>query len=162
MTAGGKAAKEEAVGYFLNSYNCAQSVLLTMARRHKVKSNLIPKIATGLGGGVGLCGSICGALTGGILAIGMEYGSNEPSQKERAKCYELAGQLYKRFERLQGTVLCRDLIGYDLSKTEELDRARTAKAFEKKCPEFVRTVVQILLDLESKTDRSTVKRRSPG
>ncbi len=160
MTAEGKTAEEEAVRYFLNSYNCAQSVLLTMARRHKVKSDLIPKIATGLGGGVGLCGSICGALTGGILAIGIDYGSNEASQKERAKCYELAGQLYRRFERLHGTVLCRDLIGYDLSKTEELDRARAAKAFEKKCPEFVGTVVQILLDLEKRTDSSAVKRRT--
>jgi len=141
---------EEAVRNFLKGYNCAQSVLLTIASHNKLKNTLIPKIATGFGSGISRCGSVCGALTGGVMATGMKYGTNKPSQEERAKCYELAHELYTKFAQRHGTVLCKELIGYDLSITEELDKAKSEKVFEKKCPDFVRTVAQILMDFDTK------------
>jgi C_GCAxxG_C_C family probable redox protein len=54
------------------------------------KSELIPKIATAFGGGIGRCGSLCGALTGGVMAIGIKHGTNEPSPEKRLKAYEVA------------------------------------------------------------------------
>ncbi len=149
-----KDAAEEAIRNFLNGYNCAQSVLLTIANHHKIRNALIPKIATGFGGGIGRCGSVCGALTGGVMALGMGYGTNNPSQEERAQCYELAHELYTKFAQRYETVFCNELIGYDLSKPEELDKARSEKIFEKKCPDFVRTVVQILMDFDAKNKPS--------
>jgi hypothetical protein len=70
---------EKAVKRFLDGYNCAQSVLLTMFEFWNGENALIPKIATGFGGGIGRCGSVCGALTGGVMALGVKYGTNEPS-----------------------------------------------------------------------------------
>ena len=139
---------EEAVTDFLGGYNCAQSVLLTIASHDRVKNTLIPKIATGFGSGIGRCGSVCGALTGGVMAIGMRYGTNKPSQKERAKCYELTQKLFAKFKERHGVILCKVLIGYDLSKPEEADKARDEKVFEKKCPDFIRTVVQTMMDFD--------------
>jgi C_GCAxxG_C_C family probable redox protein len=145
-----KEVAEEAVTKFLNGYNCAQSVLLTIASHDRVRSTLIPKIATGFGSGIGRCGSVCGALTGGVMALGMKYGTNKPSQEERAKCYELTRELYTKFAKRHGTVLCKELIGYDLSRAKELDKAKSDKVFEKKCPDFVRTVVEIIMDFDVK------------
>jgi C_GCAxxG_C_C family probable redox protein len=138
---------EKAVKYFLEGYNCAQSVLLTMFEHWNGKNELIPKIATGFGGGIGRCGSVCGALAGGVMAIGIRYGTNEPLVEERLKSYEHARTLYKQFELKHGSVLCRELIGYDLSDPKDLKEARNAKVFENKCPDFIRTAVEILVDL---------------
>jgi len=138
---------EKAAKRFLEGYNCAQSVLLTMFERWNGKSDLIPKIATAFGGGIGRRGSVCGALTGGVMALGIKYGTNEPSLEKRLKAYELAHKFYKQFERQCESVLCRELIGYDLSNPEELEKARKTNVFEEKCVNFVRKAVETLLEL---------------
>jgi len=138
---------EKAVKRFLEGYNCAQSVLSTMFEHWNGENELIPKIATAFGGGIGRCGSICGALTGGVMAIGIKYGTNEPFLEKRLKAYELAQKFYKQFERQHGSVLCRELIGYDLSNPEGLEKARESKVFEEKCVNFVRKTVETLVEL---------------
>jgi len=71
---------------------------------------LVPKIATAFGGGIGRCGSVCGALTIGVMAIGIKYGTSEASAEKRLRAYELARKAYGRFEKRHGSVLCRELI----------------------------------------------------
>jgi C_GCAxxG_C_C family probable redox protein len=139
---------EKAVKKFLEGYNCAQSVLSTMCEFWNIRSELIPKIAAPFGGGIGLRGSVCGALTGGVMAIGIKYGDNEPLSKNRLKAYELAGIVYKEFEKRHGTVLCRELIGYKLSNSEDLEKAEKARVFEKKCVNFVKTMVETLAEID--------------
>ncbi len=143
-----EALSEEAVKHFLDGYNCAQSVLLTLSEHWESKNELIPKIATGFGGGIGLCGSVCGALTGGVMAIGIKYGANQPSAEERRKCYDLSQQLYRKFEQKHGSTLCRKLVDYDLSDSMELEKAKKANVFEEKCSEYIRTVIEILIKFD--------------
>jgi len=138
---------EKAATRFLEGYNCAQSVLLTMFEHWNGENELIPKIATAFGGGIGRCGSVCGALTGGVMALGIKYGTNEPSLEKRLKVYKLAQKFYKRFEKQHGSVLCRELIGYDLSVPEELEEARRARILEEKCVNFVKEAVETLIEL---------------
>jgi C_GCAxxG_C_C family probable redox protein len=140
---------EKAVQRLNEGYNCAQSVLLTMFEHWNGRSQLIPKIATGFGGGIGRCGSVCGALSGGVMALGIKYGSNEPSVEKRLRAYELAQKLYKQFEKNHGSVLCQVLIGYDLSNPEELEKAKKAKVFDEKCVNFVRKTIESMLELVS-------------
>lgn len=139
--------REKAVNRFLEGYNCAQSVLLTMFEHWNGENVLIPKIATAFGGGIGRCGSVCGALTGGVMAIGIRYGTNEPSVEERLKAYNIANKFYKRFETRNKSVFCKELIGYDLSKADELEKARKKNVFKEKCVNFIRAAVELLLEL---------------
>jgi len=139
---------EKAVRHFRDEgYNCSQSVLLTMAEHWKCRNELIPKVATAFGGGMGRCGSVCGALTGGLMAIGIKYGTNEPSPEKRSRAYKLAEELYHRFEKQNGTVMCRELIGLDLSDAEQRKKAQEEHVFGKKCTVFVRSAVEILAAL---------------
>lgn len=139
---------EDAASFFKQGFNCAQSVILAMQKYWKVEKPLEPKVAAALGGGIGRLGSLCGALTGGVISIGLKYGSNVPDANEREQAYLLASRFYRRFEKKCGSVLCRDLIGYDLTVPEELEKARNANVFMKVCVNFVRTAVQILTELE--------------
>lgn len=142
---------QKAVAYFQNGYNCAQSVLLTLHEHIQPdgKTELVPKIATGFGGGIGRCGSVCGALTGSIMAVGIKYGTNEVGVEKRANAYAKARALYKLFEEQHGTVFCRDLIKYDLSNSEQAAKARQEGAFERVCTKLVRAAVESYLEIES-------------
>jgi C_GCAxxG_C_C family probable redox protein len=116
------------------------------------KNDLIPKIATAFGGGMGRCGSVCGAVTGGIMAVGMRFGTNEPSLEKRTEAYELAQRFFRRFEKQNGTVLCRELIGYDLSDPKQLEEASERDVFEEKCTVFISKALEALLELTENRD----------
>jgi len=140
---------EKAADYFKHGYNCAQSVLLTMQEYYGMReSRLIPKIATAFGGGIGRCGSLCGALTGAIMAIGLKHGTNTTILEEKEKAYTLAREFYEQFVRAYGSAFCRELIGYDLTNPEELERMRKLNVRDEKCSYFVKKAVEILIGLE--------------
>jgi C_GCAxxG_C_C family probable redox protein len=140
---------EKAANHFKQGYNCAQSVLLTMQEYYGIPRNtLIPKIATAFGGGIGRCGSLCGALTGAIISIGLKHGTNRPILKEKEKSYKLAHKFCEQFEEVCGSSFCKELIGYDLTKPEELERARKSNVRNEKCTKFVKKTVEILIGLE--------------
>jgi C_GCAxxG_C_C family probable redox protein len=142
---------QKAVAYFQSGYNCAQSVLLTLHEHIEPgsKSELVPKIATGFGGGIGRCGSVCGALAGSIMAVGIKYGTNEVGVERRANAYAKARALYKQFEKEHGTVFCRDLIKYDLSEPEQAAKARQEGAFERVCAKLIRAAIENYLEIEN-------------
>ncbi len=139
---------EKAVSHFKEGYNCAQSVLLAMQKFWNVENPLEPKVVSAFGGGVGRCGSLCGALTGGVIAIGLRYGANKPIVEEREKAYSLALEFYNQFRKNCGSVLCRDLTGYDLTNPEEFAKARSSNVFMSKCVHFIEKAVEILMDLK--------------
>jgi len=82
-----------------------------------IESELIPRIATAFGGGIGGGGVICGAVVGSVMAIGLKHGREEPSQP-RDKAYTLAREFCQRFQEETGSLSCRELIGIDLTTPE--------------------------------------------
>jgi C_GCAxxG_C_C family probable redox protein len=144
-----KRFSEKAANYFKQDYNCAQSVLLTMQEYYGTRRNrLIPKIATAFGGGIGRRGSLCGALTGAIMAIGVKHGTDRTVLIEKEKAYKIALEFYNQFARECGSPFCKELIGYDLTSQEDLERMRKSSVREEKCSQFVKKAVEILIGLE--------------
>jgi C_GCAxxG_C_C family probable redox protein len=140
---------EKAASYFKQDYNCAQSVLLTMQEYYGIPRNrLIPKIATAFGGGIGRRGSLCGALTGAIMAIGLKHGTEGTVLAEKEKAYEIALEFYDQFVKECGSPFCRELIGYDLTNPLERESLRKSNVREEKCSHFVERAVEMLIDLE--------------
>ena len=139
--------EEKAKTLFRESYNCSQSVLLAMCQHWGIESDLVPKIATGFGGGMGRSGSVCGAVTGGVMALSIRYGANEPSVEKRLLTYEYTRKFLEQFEKRNGGILCKDLIGYTLADLDEHEKAVKDGVFQKKCPTYVQNAVTILLEL---------------
>ncbi len=70
-----KEIKERARKNFSRGYNCAECIFESVLTH--VDTNLpsaVQKIATGLGGGVGLYGGTCGAITGAVISVGAVHG----------------------------------------------------------------------------------------
>ncbi len=119
-----EAVKQRARKNFSLGYNCTECV--TEAVLTLIDTGLPPeakKMATGFGGGVGLYGDTCGAVTGAILAVGAVHGRSslpEGEGKEVVKkaadqlygkpgLYRLFNQIPNRLKDKFGATLCREL-----------------------------------------------------
>jgi C_GCAxxG_C_C family probable redox protein len=118
-----------------SGYNCAESVLLAMSQktRHSTEA-IIPRIATGFGGGISRNGDVCGALTGAVMGIGLAAG-RDSSEESRDPCYAVADRFYSAFIKEFGTCKCHELTGVDL-KTEK-GRETQARIHSEHCTKIV-------------------------
>ena len=126
--------------------NCSQAVLTAYCEQFGLERRLALKLAQGFGGGMGHMGGICGAVTGAYMVLGLAqkmWDDNNPRQS-LDRTYELVREFTQRFKALHGSVICRELIGYDLSTPEGLAEARNKKIFTTVCPDFVSDSVKIL------------------
>ena len=139
--------------YAAKGFLCSEAVLLAIRDYLEVRSELVPKIATGFGAGMGR-GEVCGAISGGIIALGLEFGRNSPKKQEK-KAYWFATELLERFEREFSHVTCRELTRCDL--TTEVGRKKYAdeKLWETKCRQYIETTTAIVFDLISERNSET-------
>ncbi len=87
-------------------YNCAQSVVLPFAEAFGIPEETAMKFAAGFGGGMKR-GGICGAVTGGVMALGF-FGIDDPKN---------LGRFYRRVqENHEGFLECRDLLRINAEK----------------------------------------------
>lgn len=133
---------------FSEDYNCAQSVLKATLEARDMKIPSVEYIAAGFGGGMGICGETCGAISGGVIAIGLLLQRTHPERKDhKKKAYEYVREFIRLFKEKHGTVKCNDLLGMDISTDEGYRKGHDEKLFETRCPEFVETAVQLVLDM---------------
>ena len=90
---------------------------MAVAEKHGIQSDLIPAIASGFCGGMSRTDGLCGALVGGIMALGILYG-RKSSKDSPKKIYALTERLVHDFERQFGSRNCSDLLGCDISTPE--------------------------------------------
>ncbi|MBN2379973.1 C_GCAxxG_C_C family protein [candidate division WOR-3 bacterium] len=136
---------DEARKIFEADFNCAQAVLATYAPGLGLDKEQALKIASGFGGGMGRMGEVCGAVAGAFMAIGLKYGmSNVDEKSAKEKTYDLVKEFSARFTELHGSIICRDLIGCDISTPEGRDKAQDQGVFDDLCPKLVYDAAQIL------------------
>jgi len=126
--------------YFQEGFNCAQAVLRAIAEARGMECpRCIPGIALAMGGGVGHTGGICGAASGGVLAIGLaaDRASGDAAAKKKA-AYEMAGRFVRAFAAEFGVADCRDILGFDWSEPGAMDCARRENVKQAKCTPCVR------------------------
>jgi C_GCAxxG_C_C family probable redox protein len=140
------ARTEVAVEKFVSGFNCAQSILYAFGPDLGLDPETALKVATGLGGGLGGRGEVCGAVSGGILALGLKFGRGEKQEKAVAQqAHQRTGELMAAFERVHGSCVCRTLLcGCDLRTPEGKQRFREENLHQKVCVGCVRTVGEIL------------------
>lgn len=106
---------EKSVELHRKNYNCAQCVLKACKEFYpEVSDELLAKIASGFGGGV-CCGEICGALTGGVMAVGLSAEFDESdadsilTSKNNVKA--IINDMNSTFKNNFNSLLCSELKG---------------------------------------------------
>jgi len=111
-----------------------------------IESKLIPRIATGFGGGVGSSHRyICGALSGAVMATGIAFGREE-AWESREKANNIIKELLRGFRQEFGSVNCYELVGIHYEE-EDWSEKWQAMNMRDRCVEFVRFVVERWLEL---------------
>ncbi len=87
---------------------------MAVAEKHNIQSDIIPAIATGFCGGMSRTAGLCGALVGGIMALGVLFGRNSSTDSPK-KIFALSERLVRDFEKQFGSRNCSDLLGCDIS-----------------------------------------------
>jgi C_GCAxxG_C_C family probable redox protein len=124
--------------------NCAEltltSVLEVLGIENGVINNLMIPFAGGFGGYKSVRGwqGPCGAVSGGVAAIGVILGGKERMPNESIPiAYLKAAKFALDFEQEYGTVVCSGLCGYDFSEPNALMEYHENNVWEKTCNKFV-------------------------
>ena len=116
---------EAAVGCFREGFSCSQAILSTYGPEFGLAREMALKAGAALGAGMGRLGEVCGAVTGALIVIGLKYGHTEAKDKEaKEKTYDRVHDYGWRFRTLQGSLLCRELLGCDIGTAEGMETAR--------------------------------------
>lgn len=135
---------DRALELFSNNFNCSQAVLTAFAPDFDLDEKLALKLGTSFGGGA-RNGDICGAVSGALLVIGLKYGHYIPEDnRQKSRAYEIASDFTNRFKDANSSIVCRDLLGYDLSKPDEMACIKEKGLFGDVCPKMIKCAVEIL------------------
>ena len=116
---------EDAEKLYAEGYFCCEAVMASIRNNFELDvPEEVIAMTSGMAVGVGHSGCMCGALNGGIMALGMFFGRTEqngPKDPKVVKCMELTNELHKWFRDSNGkkSVCCRILTReFDMSKGE--------------------------------------------
>lgn len=105
-----------------------------------IENDIIPRIATAFGGGMSRTKSVCGVVSGALMAIGLLWGRNR-SGESKDKCYAEASLFIDDFKQKFGSINCFDLTGLDFSRPEDL-KLYGEKVHSECCVKLVRYVAE--------------------
>ena len=138
-------AGERARSHFESGYKCAESVLLAVAEEQGIENEFIPSIASGFCSGMGRTGGLCGAVAGGVMALGLVYGRQEKEQSSD-KIYAIEKIFLKDFSEKFGSTCCDDLVHCDFNTPEGQAKFNDNKLYLK-CYQMVEEATDMILKL---------------
>jgi len=117
-------------------YNCSQSVFAAFADLYGMDEATALKLSSSFGGGMGGTRNVCGAVSGMVMVASLECGTTDPKDKEGKKHnYDVVKSLMEEFERENGSVVCKELLGL----------VETPTPLKKKpCMEYIRFCAELV------------------
>ena len=140
--------QEKAEQLLHQQYHCSQALFGAFAEDFGVDLKTAFKISTCFGGGMRQ-GSVCGCITASLMVLGMAMGFYDSQDKE----LEVYGnkkttEFINRFtEKMNGKIKCRDILGKDISKPEEVVDIRKDGLILRKCPHAISISIEILEEM---------------
>ena len=135
---------DDAVQLFENGYVCSQAVFAAFSSDFGVSKDDALKIGACFGSGMRK-GEVCGACTGALMVLGLLYGQKhigDPQEREISN--RINDMMMSQFEKNNGSYICNDLLGYDISTPEGAQKARGKGLFTEFCPKMVASAIDIL------------------
>jgi C_GCAxxG_C_C family probable redox protein len=131
--------------YFIpGKLTCCESILMAGCEALGIQSDLVPDIALGLAGGIGLQGETCGVLSGCALVLSLAVAEREKEYpKKKMRTLQAVGRVHKAFKERLGRTDCRSLSGLDLT-TPEGRKKLEGGVKEQVCDKYVRAGSELL------------------
>ena len=123
----------------LKGYGCSQMLVMMALEDRGESSPELVRAISGLHGGLGFSGKICGALTGGCCALGLYAGRGAAGEVEDARLMPMVQELVDWFEQEYGPRYG----GIDCATILQDD----ARNRLKRCPEIVTAVSERIAEI---------------
>jgi C_GCAxxG_C_C family probable redox protein len=140
--------RDLAAHYHEQGYGCAQAVLASFSGDFGLDDRLALRLATGFGSGMGRMCEVCGALTGAFMVIGLKYGKESTDGtrygSDTETTYRLVADVAAKFKQRNGSIYCRELIGYNLMDPAERAKVVELGLFKTTCRKCILDAVEIL------------------
>lgn len=121
--------QHDAEELYRGGYFCCEALVAAVRNNFELDvPEEVIAMASGMAVGAGRSGCMCGALNGGILALGLFFGRTEqngPKDPKVNKCMELTNELHTWFKANNGknSVCCRVLTKeFDMGKGEHKEQ----------------------------------------
>jgi C_GCAxxG_C_C family probable redox protein len=146
---------ETARNYFLEGYNCAQSIALAYHDVMGIDKELSATMAAPFGGGMGRLREVCGTVSGMFMVAGFIAPNAQPNDTANKKsCYALVQSLAERFREENGSIVCRELLGLTQQKDDPTPSPRTEEYYHRRpCAEYVAIAARILGEKINEMDK---------
>ncbi len=137
---------EKARNYFLEGYNCSQSVFLAFCDLTGFDEKTALLVSSSFGGGMGRLREVCGAVSGMFMAAGVLYGYSDPkASTEKMEHYKRIQELAADFKERNGSIVCRDILGKIAEDKSFIPSERTAEYYKTRpCAKVVEDATEIL------------------
>lgn len=126
----------EAVKLFNSGYVCSQAVFAAFSPKLGLEKNQALKIGACFGSGMRK-GEVCGACTGALMVLGLKFGESKAMSNEACE------RFLDEFKKENGSYICNDLLGCDITTKEGVEFATENKLFKEFCPKMVESAAKI-------------------
>ncbi len=134
----------EAVGLFRNGCACSQAILAVYGPRYGIERDLAMRVASGFAGGMRMA-ERCGAVTGAFMVLGLHHAAAGCEIREgREKTYAAVNDFTCRFRKRNKSVVCRELLGCDITTPEGKQTVDEQDLLSTLCPKLVQDAAELL------------------
>lgn len=137
---------KKAMEYFKKGYNCSQSLVISFAKECGLEESMLLRMSSSFGAGMGRMREVCGAVSGMFLVAGLIYGYDSPTdQEKKTEHYRRIQELAARFREENGSIVCRELLGFTGTEFSPVPEQRTKEYYQKRpCGQLVAMAATIL------------------
>ena len=126
-------------------YGCAETTFIVLTQAYGLQSAGDARAAMVLNGGVALNGCICGALSGGAMALGMLAGERIADHRQaKYTARALMNRVVDVFKAQFGSLDCRDLIEMDIRDPQQHEAFLKGDIWRQRCMRQIALVVEHL------------------
>ena len=133
-----------AVSRFKGGLSCSQAIFSTYGKELGIDNETAIKISAPFGGGMAMMGETCGAVTGAFMVIGLKYAKDKDSKE---KVYSVVKKFVDEFTTRNKSIICKELLGYDMSIPEGMNNIKEKNLIKTICPKLVKDAAEILEEI---------------
>ena len=138
---------DEAVECFCGGAACSQAIVGTYGPDYGLTREQAMKLASGFAGGMRLA-ETCGAVTGAFMVLGLRCaGDNCDKRDGRDDVYVALADFMERFKQRNNSLVCKELLGCDISTPTGAQKATREGLFRSICPSLVKDAAEILEEM---------------
>ena len=126
-------SEQRARNLFSAGYNCCQAVAMTFADVIGLTEDEVARLASGFGGGMGRMREVCGTVSAMTMVSGAMIPANDVTDKAaKTANYALVQEMAGEFRQMNGSIICRELLGLSKPEGTSVPSDRTQEYYRKR------------------------------